>query len=273
MMSRPPFLPLAGSRILVTRRGSQGEDLHELLAALGATVIDAAAVRFVPVDDPSPIDQALAHLADYAWLVLTSANGVNVLVDRLHASGRTGRLVASVRVAAIGPGTARALREAGVEVDARPDGQFRAEGLLQALAPQIRAGDRVLLLRAAEGRSALVEGLRSLGARVEVVTAYRMVREEIDGPGVRRALEEGAIDAVTFASGSAARHLVATVGVESLRARRPRIICLGPVTAEAVVALGLPVDRVAGQATMQALVAATVEELSPRRGSGEGGGR
>jgi len=271
MTSGPPSLPLSGKRILVTRPRRPGEDVLRLLAALGATVIDAAAVRIVPVDDPSPIDQALAHLADYAWLIVTSANGANVLVDRLSAAGRNGAAVAPVRVAAIGPATARALREAGIEVDARPDAQFRAEGLLEALAPQVRAGDRVLLLRAAEGRTALVEGLRALGADVEVVTAYQTVREEIDGPGVRRALEEGTIDAVTFTSGSAARHLVAAVGFETLRVRGPRIICLGPVTAAAVAALGLPVDGVAGQATMEALVAAVVSELSAHRDDGEGG--
>jgi uroporphyrinogen III methyltransferase/synthase len=273
MTNSPPSLPLAGKRILVTRLHGPGEDVHGLLAALGASVIDAAALRIVPVEDPSPIDQALAHLAEYTWLILTSAHGVQVLVERLRAAGGNGTPAAPVRVAAIGPATARALGDAGIEVDVHPDGHFRAEGLLQALAPQIRAGDRVLLLRAAEGRTALVEGLRALGADVEVVTAYQTVREEIDGPGVRRALEEGTIDAVTFTSGSAARHLVATVGVEALRVRRPRIICLGPVTAAAVAALGLPVDGVAGQATMQALVAATVEELSPRRDREEGGDR
>ncbi len=263
MKEAPSLLPLAGTRILVTRPRGGGEDLHRRLAALGATVIDASASRIVPVEDPAPIDDALAHLALYAWLILTSANGVRVLVEQLRAAGLSTVLPAPVRVAAIGPATALALGEAGIKVHAQPAGRFRAEGLLQALAPQIRAGDRVLLLRAEEGRVALIEGLRALGAQVDVVTAYRIVDEAIDAPGLRQALAEGTVDAVTFASGSAVRHFAAAVGLEILRAPRPRIICLGPVTAEAAADLGLRVDRVASRATMEALVDATVAALRP----------
>jgi len=199
-------------------------------------------------------------------VVLTSPNGARVFLHRLQILGRPVQDLAS-RVAAIGPATAQVLREAGVRVDAVPDERFQAEGLLEAMRPRVRSGERILLVRAAEARAVLPEGLRTLGAAVDVVAAYRASPGDLDSATLRRALAAGEIDAVTFTSGSTVRHFIAQVGAEPLRSpTRPRIVCLGSVTAEVARAAGIPVDRVAAAATMEGLVDAVVEALTEREG-------
>ena len=265
--------PLQGRRILVTRPREQGAALRRQLMSLGATVVEAGAIRMLPVDDPAPLDDAVRRLERYAWLILTSPSGVRVFLERLRAIGRHVRDLRSLRVAAIGPATAGSLREVGVRVDVLPAGQFRAEGLLEALRPLLRPGDLVLLLRAAEARPVLPEGLRALGAIVEEVAAYHTVRAAIDAAAIHRALQNGEIDAITFTSGSTVRHFVDLVGAEALRgSRRPQVFCLGPVTADAAAALGIPVDGVAEQATMDELVAAIVAALAIDHAAKDGRG-
>jgi uroporphyrinogen-III synthase len=230
--------------------------------ALGAAVVEAPSIQILPVDDPAPLDDAVRRLERYAWLILTSPNGVRVFLERLRAIGLQVEDLRSLRVAAIGPATAEALRDAGIRVDVLPARQFQAEGMLEALRSLLRPGDRVLLLRAAEARPVLPEGLRALGAIVEEVAAYRTVRAAIDASSIHRALQNGEIDAVTFTSGSTVRHFVELVGAEALRgSRRPQVFCLGSVTAEAAAEVGIPVDRVAARATMDDLVAAIVAVL------------
>lgn len=254
--------PLQGRRILITRPKGQSAALRRHLMALGATVVEAGAIRMLPVDDPAPLDDAVRRLERYAWLILTSPNGVRILLERLRAAGSRVEDLRFPRVAAIGPATAGSLSDAGIRVDVLPAGQFRAEGLLEVLRPLLRPGDLVLLIRAAEARPVLPEGLRALGAIVEEVAAYRTVRGTIDAASIHRALTDGEIDAVTFTSGSTLRHLVELVGAEALRgSRRPQVVCLGPVTADAAAEVGIPVDRVAERATMDDLVAAIVAVL------------
>jgi uroporphyrinogen III methyltransferase/synthase len=253
--------PLTGRRVLVTRPAHQSATLRRRLRDLGGEVVEAPAIRLVPPEDPGVLDAALSRLTHYTWLVLTSPNGARVLLERFAAAGRAP--LDGIRVAAIGPATAGVLRAARVRVDVMPADRYQAEGLLGALSPLVRAGDRVLVLRAAEARPVLPERLRALGAEVEVVSAYRTLPGDIDVGSMRGALSRGEIDAATFTSGSTVRHFVAAVGADAFQGpRRPRTVCLGAVTAAAAEAAGIPVDRVAERATVGDLVAAVVHELS-----------
>jgi uroporphyrinogen III methyltransferase/synthase len=107
--------PLAGITVAVTRARAQASALAERLRALGAAVIQAPAIRIVPIDGPAP------DLSRYDLICLTSPNGVQLLFDRLAAAGADARALAGVRVAAIGPGTAAALRVHGVVADVVPE--------------------------------------------------------------------------------------------------------------------------------------------------------
>jgi uroporphyrinogen III methyltransferase / synthase len=251
--------PLSGRRIIVTRSRMQAGSLGALLQAEGAEVIEFPTIRIAPPPDFTACDRAIARIAEYRWIVFTSQNGVGAFLERLRASGRGTDALASALLAAIGPATARALEAHGLGVTLAPK-EFVAEALVDAFAAcseeSIR-GARVLLPRALEARSILPEGLRALGAAVDVVPVYRVeVEHEQDRRAWRRLLA-GEADALTFTSPSTVRGFVKVLGADATGiAGRTLVACIGPITAAAAGDCGLAVGLVAKRYTIPGLVAA-----------------
>ena len=133
--------PLSGRRVLVTRPRPQAARLTALLEAYGAEAVALPTIRIGPPEDWAPLDEAIRSLAAFRWVVFTSVNGVAAFRERLGHAGLDARSLAGRRVAAIGPETAEALRRAGIEADLVP-AEYRAEGLVDALAPGSSAGTR-----------------------------------------------------------------------------------------------------------------------------------
>ncbi len=156
--------PLFGKRVVVTRATAMSGTLAGLLRAKGADIIEAPATEIEALD-PGPIDRAVGELAKYSWLVLTSVTGVRFFRDALDRAGLDARALASMRVAVIGPATAKALGELGIRPDLTPP-RFVAESLLEAMrgASKVR-GERILIATAEDARSVLPDGLRALGLR------------------------------------------------------------------------------------------------------------
>lgn len=246
---------LSGIRVVVTRAADQAAALSRPLAALGADVIELPATRVEPAD-PAPGLAALANRAAYGWLVITSQNGARMLSDLLARSGLDGTALAGLRVAAVGPATAAALEARGVVVTVTPR-RFAASGLLDAMRGRddVR-GRRVLYLAAAGAREALADGLRALGAAVDVVPIYRSVPDVEGAAALRGRLLAGAIDVVTFTAGSAVRAFVDAVGADA--AARAAIATIGPATSAAVRESGLAVRAEADPSTIDGLVGAVV---------------
>jgi len=230
--------PLAGVSVAVTRARAQASGLAAKLRALGATVIDAPAIRI------EALDVELPRLSDYDLLVLTSPNGV----EALFRHGRDARALAGPTIAVIGPGTAAALRARGVEADVVPS-RAVGEGLAEALGG--RTFRRALIAGAQEARDVVPDALRSAGTEVDVVALYRTVAEPLSDEARARAL--GA-DWSTFASASAVRHFHAAAGTLD----GPRLASIGPVTSAALRELGHEPDLEAPDHTPDGLVAALV---------------
>jgi uroporphyrinogen III methyltransferase/synthase len=243
--------PLAGVRIAVTRARAQASGLAARLRTLGATVIEAPAIRIVALDGPAP------DLQRYDLICLTSPNGVAHLFDRLLASGQDARALHGARVAAIGPGTAAALRERGVIADVVPE-RFVAEGLVEALAgvPVSRA----LIARAAEARDVLPDALRERGAEVDVLALYETVAEPLDD-AQRDAVR--AADYVTFTSSSTVSYLLDALGGEL--GDRPRIVSIGPVTSDTLREHGREPDLEAERHDIDGLTEALVADATAGR--------
>jgi uroporphyrinogen-III synthase len=204
---------------------------------------------------------AVGRLAEYDWIALTSARAVTALHEACSGAGM--ELPAGTRIAAVGEATARVLRERFGRVDLVSD-LGTGEGLAGALAATgSLAGSRVLLPRADLAKPELPRRLREAGAGVEEVTAYRTVAAEVDAEPLRRAFLDGEIDAVTFASGSAARAFAERIGAELLRAPDPkaRVVSIGPATSEALRALDMMVDEEAASPGMTELAGAVVLAL------------
>ncbi len=253
-------LPLAGRRVLVTRAARQAGKLSEGLSALGAIPVEVPLLEIAFPDSFEPLDNALRNLSRFDWLIFTSANTVRALASRLPEVGL--HIVAShnVKVAAVGPATASAAREAGWPVSIVPEA-YVAESLISALGDRI-SGARVLLARASLARDVIPGALRAAGAIVDVVDAYRNVLPEAAPEQLRYALA-GGLDAATFTSSSSVTHLAQaanSAGVAFPFAGIPAV-SIGPITTQTLRELGWEPAIEADPHDISGLIAATVQVL------------
>jgi uroporphyrinogen III methyltransferase / synthase len=231
--------PLRGRTIAVTRAREQASGLGARLQALGARVVLAPAIR------TEPLAAQLPDLQRFDLLCVTSPTGVARLLDLV----RDARALAGPRIAAIGPGTAAALRAGGIEPDIVP-ARSNAEGLVEALAGvEVR---RALIARAQEGRAVLPDALRERGAEVELLALYRTIAEPLSEDERAAAV---AADLVVFASSSAVRAFHAAAGTLA----GPRIASIGPATSETIRELGGEVAIEASEHTPDGLIGAILD--------------
>ena len=236
--------PLDGISVAVTRARAQASALAARLEGLGAHVVQAPAIRIEPLPAEVP------DLTGYDLVCVTSPNGAQQLLDRLPDA----RALAGPTIAAIGPGTAHALRERGIAADVVPERSI-AESLVEALrdVPVTRA----LIARAEEARDVLPDALRERGAHVDVLALYRTVAEPLTDDA--RAAALGA-DYATFTSASSVRFFHEAAGTLD----GPRLVSIGPITSDALRALGREPDVEASDHTPDGLVAALLADVASR---------
>lgn len=243
--------PLFGRSVVVTRARAQASALAGRLAELGAAVIEAPTIEIAePSDGGAARRAAAAAIASYEWVVLTSPNGVHRLFGDLPDS----RALGGVKVAAIGPGTARALATYRVVADLVPD-EYVAEHLLQAF-PAPQGSGTVLLARAAVARDVLPDGLRAQGWAVDVVDAYQTLPATLSAATRQRV---AAADAITFTSSSTVENFCEAVGPQAVP---PIVVSIGPITSATAEARGVTVTAEASEHTIEGVVDALVAALA-----------
>jgi uroporphyrinogen III methyltransferase/synthase len=263
--------PLFGTRVLITRPREQAAEMVDRLAILGADTIEAPMIRIVPPDDPGPLLEAADHVEQFDWIVFTSANAVESFMSALLVGDRDVRALKGPKLCTVGTGTAERLSRYGIKADLIPD-EFRADAVVAALSRSTSlAGLQVLVPRADIGRDVIADGLRTAGASITDVVAYRTVLEDAqqeDGPDVYRMLLDEAIDVVTFTSPSAVRNFAAIYGEEQTidLLSHTVVAVIGPVTADAATQLGLTVSVQPATSTIPGLVDAIVAHLVRKKG-------
>ncbi len=251
--------------MLVTRAREDQAALGALLRSRGAKPVALPCIEFEEPRERAPLDAALARLMAGErpdLIVLSSPQAAQRLFAELTAQGLPPEGLA---FAAAGDGTARLLQTLGATDVVAPEGGAGAEALLRLLSARA-AGLRVLLPRAEEGGSELPSGLRALGASVEEVTLYRTVPAgELDA-GAEALLRRGAIAAIAFASGSAARGFASLFADDAGKlAAACAVACIGRSCADAALAAGLRVDAV-GEGGLEGLVDALESALAAKSG-------
>ena len=253
-----PPRPLRGRTVAVTRARAQASGLAHELRELGATVVQAPVIRTRSLPETSPLD-----LSGYDLVCLTSPNGVRALFDRLARAAhppRDARALAGARVAAIGPGTARALGEHGIAADVVPE-RFVAESLVEALAElPIR---RALVARAREARDVLPDALRARGAEVDVLELYETIAEPLSS---RVLAQTRAADYITFTSSSTVRFFLQAAGGTAELSSATRIVSIGPVTSETLREHDLAPHIEAQRHDIDGVVQAVLEDAAARGG-------
>jgi uroporphyrinogen-III synthase len=257
--------PLKGIRVLVGRARHQAGALSTELRKFGAEVIE---IPFIEIRKPKsfkPLDAALKNLGTYDWLVLTSVNGVEAMRERLDKLRLPASNLTSLRVAAIGPATKRAIGQRGVKVDVVPK-EYVAESVVRSLKSKVK-GKRVLLVRAKVARDVIPRELRKAGAHVDVVEAYETVVPQSSRRRLQAALRnpKRRPHIVTFTSSSTVRNFVALLRPRSASLDKILMASIGPVTSSTLREFGLPVDISAKEFTIPGLVKAIVGAVGEAR--------
>ncbi|GAB6906979.1 Uroporphyrin-III C-methyltransferase [Desulfosarcina cetonica] len=249
--------PLMGRRIVVTRAREQASDLVRKLTAVGAECIQCPTIQVFPPADPEPLDQAIASLDQYDWVVFTSVNGVDFFFRRLFDKGLDVRALGHLKTATIGPATAQRLRAFGLASDIIP-ASYRAESVVDAFAAMPVTGSKILLPRAREARSVLPVELTRMGAIVDEVTAYETRQADNDGTELIERLESGGVDMVTFTSSSTVKNFHRLLPAERIHdlLDRVQVASIGPITSETARELGYTVTIEAATFTIDGLVEA-----------------
>ena len=251
--------PLSGRRIVVTRTREQAGMLTRSLRGLGAEVIELPTIRIEAPEDKRGFAEMVTHAHEYDWIVFTSPNGVQRFFDAFFAVFEDARSLGNPRIAAIGNGTAAAIREYRIGVDLIPE-RFVAEGLVDAFRKESVENLTVLWVKAEESRETVGEGLTALGAIVDECIAYRTVPESDDpGGAMARITAEGA-DLITFTSASTADHFMALGAAWPEGAVAGSI---GPVTSAALRRHGVEPAFEADPHDIPGLVNAIVRHFQP----------
>jgi uroporphyrinogen-III synthase len=276
-------------RILITRSPHQASALADQLRALGAEPILIPTIELVDPTTFAPLAAALAHLDRFHWLLFTSANAVEAFVKRAMrpgdnqvpqgfslgpSPGEKGVLTPGVclprhlRIAAIGPATARALEAANLPVHLLPP-QSIAESLTAALLPHVLQPDgrptRFLLLRAETARPHLPDALRVAGADLTIAPVYRTLIPPDSIAAIRQLFSsrKNWPQAITFTSSSTATNLLELLEASSLTLPQEiQRISIGPITSQTLRDLNLPPHAEAAEPSLPSLVAEVVKALN-----------
>ena len=255
--------PLTGTRILVGRARHQAGSLSSSLRGLGAAVIE---IPFIEIRKPqsfAPLDAALKNLSTYDWLILTSANGVEAMWERLRKLRIPRTRLKPLQIAAIGPATKKAIVRHGLKVKMMPE-EYVAESVVKGLHDKVN-GKRVLLVRAKVARDVIPDSLRNVGAQVEVIEAYETVVPEKSRARLRALFKsKRRPHVVTFTSSSTVKNFAELLGVaaaakaNSSALKDVQFASIGPVTSSTLRELNLPVSIEAREFTMGGLIRAIV---------------
>ncbi len=273
---QPSTPMLSGKTVLVTRSAGQSSQFSKLLQQHGAQVIEMPALVITPPSSWEELDQAIAHLSDFDWLILTSSNGVDYFFERLSNAGKNARALANVKIAVVGKKTATSLKERGLQPDFIPP-DFVADSLIEHF-PEPLEGKKVLFPRVESGgREVLVKELAARGAEVTDVAAYQSRCPEQMALEATEALQNQVVDVITFASSKTVKHFVQLLEI-SLREDAERfstalsqlqnvcIASIGPQTSVTCRELLGRVDVEAEEYTLEGLTQAIVRWVTDNSG-------
>lgn len=256
--------PLFGKRIGITRPDGQADAQIEHALQLGAQPVLLPTIEIRPPQDWSEVDKTLEELPSYDWLVFTSVNGVNSLLGRLWETGGDLRRLSTLKLAAIGPATAKAIESFHLRADVVPE-EYRAEMLAEQLVPHV-SGKKVLWARASRGRDVLPAELGNAGAKVQELVVYQNLDVAALPQASVEQLEAGEVDWIGLSSPSIARSLKELLTPAALQhiGGKIRLASISPVTSEAAREAGLPIAAEAQTYTwsgiFDAIVAAESDE-------------
>ncbi|MDR2981018.1 MAG: uroporphyrinogen-III synthase [Puniceicoccales bacterium] len=256
--------PLADKRIVVTRPEGQTESLRLELEKLGATVLEIPLIEIEYTADDAALKNTFDDIGQFDWIVFTSRNGVQGFFTQFFNIFNDIRGIGLARIACVGAGTAKAVREYHLNVDLMPE-----EATGEALGKEMVTGQslehlRVLVVTGNRNRETLVNILSEKGkAIVDTLSVYATYENDVEKMDAVESFRRDGADAIIFASPSAVEAFVAQARLltPAKSARQPKAIAIGAVTAGAMREFGIPVAAQAVSPTPDALAAAVAQAL------------
>ena len=219
-------LPLAGKTVLITRSVGQSSQFTKMIAAAGANAIEMPALEIGPPSSWEDLDNAIANISEFDWLILTSSNGIKYFFERLIALEKDVRTLANLKIAVVGEKTAQTLKNHSLQPDFIPP-NFIADSLIENFPEQL-AGKRVLFPRVESGgREDLIREFRNQGAEVIEVAAYQSCCPNDIPVSAELALQSGTVDVITFASSKTVKffnQLAQKVFSDNLENNQPPVV-------------------------------------------------
>jgi uroporphyrinogen-III synthase len=260
-MSEPATL--SGRRIILTRPRGQSAEWRARLEALGAQVLELPLIQVTKDYDKTTLVEAFAEIAQYEWLIFTSANGVRIFFEEFFRAFDDIRALGLAQIAVVGEATAAAVREHHLRVELQPK-KANAEELAKLLLERESIDSAKLLVVTGNlNRDTLVDMLNEARAIVDRLPLYKTEEVDLTGDPVAGDFRQNGADAILFASPSAAQSFFdQAAGLKpGAKARKPLAGSIGPTTTATMKQLGLPVDFEAAEPTLESLVAALQRKL------------
>ena len=249
-------LPLAGWKVLVTRPRQHISKTADLLRKKGAEVLELPSICTVPVEDNSRLYEAFEKLAAYQWIIFTSPVGVEIFFDEMDRKEMDVRSLGQAKIAVIGEGTKKKLKEHHLLADFVPS-VYDGETLGTELAKELQGDEKILIPRAEAGNKKLTELLEQTGAKVDDIATYTTCYEKSRLIDEKKEFETGSVDCVVFTSASTVKGFVE--GTPGLDYTSVKAECIGKQTKAAADAYGMQ-TRMAKKATIESLIE-LVEEM------------
>lgn len=247
--------PLFGKRLLLPRPEAQARATARAIRDRGAEPLVTPVIEIVAPPDAKPLERAVRELAEYAWVLFTSANGVERFFAEIARQGRDARAFASAKIAAIGPKTAAAIERHGIVPDLVAK-EFVGEGLAAELVERAGPRGKVLLARALVARDALPDALRAAGFSVDVVPVYETRSASAAAKSELRALiAAGRADAILFTSSSTVTETLSALGPDAAALLATiTVASIGPITAGTLLEASVRIDVNADVYTVEGLL-------------------
>ncbi len=252
--------PLFSKRIAVTRAKAQNSQLANWLTDLGAEVTLLPSIKILP----KPMESLVTmydQLAQYNWVIFTSENGVDIFMKGLEERNLDARALAGAKIAVIGSGTAKKLKQYGLRADLMPE-RFVAEGLIETFETNhvLKKSDRVLLARASEARDVLPVWL-SEQCQIDEVHLYDTVLETDIDQETLEAVHQA--DFVTFTSASTVKNFVKQMAMSDKGLpKQMKAISIGPVTTKALEEANLNCFAQASVHNLEGVVQTIIQEAN-----------
>ena len=245
--------------ILITRAQGQAPEFQHLLEEAGARVLHLPTIEIRPRPDEE-LDHAVEGLKTCEWLMFTSANAVEIVLDRAQALGKLPAPKGNSplpKICTIGPATADKVKSYGYAVDLVPE-LYQAEGILKDFLDFNGGrveGLRILLPRASRARELLPQTLRKQGAEVNLIEVYDTVVPEGSRSKMTQLFKSQPPDLITFTSSSTVSNFASLAEkVEDLQ--QFRCAAIGPITAATAREYGLKIVVQAEKSSVPDLVRA-----------------